>query len=274
MSIAQVSSDDGKFAGAVPQLYQRYLVPLLFEPYAVDLARQVAALRPDAVLELAAGTGAVTRELVRQLAPCVPIVATDLNQPMLDEAARIGTSRPVEWRQADALQLPFPEQAFDIVACQFGVMFFPDKVKAFAEAKRVLRPGGCLVFNTWDSVENNDMIHTVCDALDALFPDDPPCFVRRGPHGYADTDVIARDLAAAGFTDTVLSPVAHPSRAPSAREPALGYCHGTPLRAELEARGPEALATATDAAVAALERRFGTGPVEGQTRAYIVVARA
>jgi protein-L-isoaspartate O-methyltransferase len=128
---------DRLFAGAIPQFYERYLVPLIFQPYAADLAARVLRRQPSRVLEIAAGTGVVTRQLASVLAPEVAIVATDLNQPMLDHAAALGTARPVEWRQADAMQLPFPEATFDVVSCQFGVMFFPDKLKAFAEARGV-----------------------------------------------------------------------------------------------------------------------------------------
>ncbi|MFC5499373.1 class I SAM-dependent methyltransferase [Caenimonas terrae] len=271
---AAASSDDSRFAGSIPQLYERYMVPLIFEPYAADLGRQVAALRPGSVLELAAGTGVVTRHLAQQLAPEVSIVATDLNQPMLDVAAQVGTARPVRWQQADAMQLPFPDRSFDVVVCQFGVMFFPDKAKAFAQARRVLRPGGQLVFNVWDRIEENDMILTVCEALDRLFPDAPPRFMHRGPHGYADRNQIADDLARGGLSRRDIAVVAHRSRAPSPREPALAYCQGSPLRAEIEAQGPSALADATEAAIAALAGRFGPGPIEGRIQALVAIAQA
>ena len=135
---------DKLFAGSIPEIYDRFLVPLIFEPYAADLARRVAALGPSDVLETAAGTGVLTRALAAPLAPATRIVATDLNQPMLDQAARRQPAGGVEWRQADALALPFADRSFDVVACQFGVMFFPDKVQGYREARRVLRPGGPL----------------------------------------------------------------------------------------------------------------------------------
>src|SRR5688572_3462352 len=138
----KVSDSDKLFAGSIPEIYDEYLVPLIFEPYAEDLAARLISRPVANVLELAAGTGVVTRRLAAVLRGDVSIVATDLNQPMLDRAARTGTARPVDWRQADALQLPFADASFDAVICQFGVMFFPDKVRAFAEARRVLRPGG------------------------------------------------------------------------------------------------------------------------------------
>src|SRR5487761_2121784 len=183
---------DRLFAGSIPQLYERYLVPLIFEPYAADLAARVALREPTSVLEIAAGTGVVTRRLASTLAPAATIVATDLNQAMLDQAASMGMSRPVEWRQADATQLPFTDESFDVVVCQFGVMFFPDKPRAFSEARRVLRPGGAFIFNVWDRIDQNEFAHTVTLALEPLYPLDPPRFLARVPHGHSDTDALAK----------------------------------------------------------------------------------
>jgi SAM-dependent methyltransferase len=177
---------DKVFAGSIPALYDTYLVPLIFEPYAADLAKRLSSRPLSRVLEVAAGTGVVTRAMVSALPETVSIVATDLNQAMLDRAAAVGTKRPVEWRQADAMQLPFPDGAFDAVLCQFGVMFFPEKSKAFAEARRVLRPGGVYLFNVWDRIEENEFADTVTSALQTLFPSDPPRFMVRTPHGYHD----------------------------------------------------------------------------------------
>ncbi len=261
---------DKQFAGSIPQLYEQYLVPLIFEPYAADLSRRVALLRPSSVLEIAAGTGVVTRQLASAL-PTASIVATDLNQPMLDHAAAVGTTRPVQWRQADAMQLPFPDETFDVVVCQFGAMFFPDKSRAFAESRRVLRAGGCLIFNVWDSIEHNDFAETVTKALGSLFPADPPRFLARVPHGYHDRSVIAQDLARGGFTKSLeLHTLAARSHAISARIAAVAYCQGTPLRSEIEARSPSGLDEATDIAEAAIANRFGLATVEGGIQAHVV----
>src|SRR5438105_15926731 len=162
-----MSADSDKvFSGSIATLYDTYLVPLIFEPYAADLAKRLASRSVTRVLEIAAGTGVVTRALVSALPPNVSIVATDLNQPMLDHAAALGTKRPVEWRQADAMQLPFRNGTFDAVVCQFGVMFFPEKAKAFSEARRVLRPGGLFIFNVWDRITENEFADAVTTALD------------------------------------------------------------------------------------------------------------
>jgi len=261
---------DAVFAGSVPELYDTQMVPLIFEPYAEQLAQRAAALQPARVLETAAGTGVVTRALARALPARAEIVATDLNQPMLDRAASVGTQRPVRWQQADAMQLPFDAASFDLVVCQFGAMFFPDRPHAFGEARRVLRPGGVFLFDVWDRIEENDFADVVTNALAALFPADPPRFMARTPHGYHDRDLIARDLAAAGFSAAPsIETVAARSRAASAGIAAIAYCQGTPLRGEIEARGAS-LGEATAAATAALAARFGSGPVDGKIQAHIV----
>ena len=267
---------DKLFAGSIPEIYDRFLVPLIFEPYAADLAGRVAALAPRDVLETAAGTGVLTRALAAQLAPSTRIVASDLNQPMLDQAARRQQGGSVEWKQADALALPFDDRSFDVVACQFGAMFFPDKVQGYKEARRVLRPAGRFLFNVWDRIADNEFADVVTEALAALFPDDPPRFMARTPHGYHDSATIARDLASGGFTATPhFDTLRARSRAESARDVAVAYCQGTPLRNEIEARDASRLDEATDVAAEAIARRFGggaveSGPVEGMIQAQVV----
>ena len=266
-----MQTTDKVFSGSIPELYDGYLVPLIFEPYAVDLARRVASRPLSHVLEIAAGTGVVTRSLAAALPANVTIVATDLNQPMLDRAASVGTARPVQWRQADAMQLPFEDASFDAVVCQFGVMFFPDKAKAFSEARRVLKPGGVFLFNVWDSIEENEFADIATKTLQGMFPADPPRFMARTPHGYHDPMTIERDLKAGGFTQSPsISTVAARSLAATARDPAIAYCQGTPLRNEIEARGPGRLAEATEAVARVIARQFGAGPVDGKIRAHVV----
>ncbi len=266
---------DKVFTGSIPKLYESHLVPLIFEPYAADLASRLTSRSPTRILEIAAGTGVVTRRLAKVLPPSVAITATDLNQPMLDQAAAVGTSRPVEWRQADAMKLPFADGAFDAVVCQFGAMFFPEKPKAFAEARRVLVKGGVFIFNVWDRIEENEFADTVTTALAALFPQDPPRFMARTPHGYHDEADIRRDLAGGGFANAPqIVVVAARSRANSPLIPAVAYCQGTPLRNEIEARDPARLAEATDAATEAIAKRFGYGAVDGKIQARVVTIEA
>ena len=268
-------SSDKVFAGSIPDLYDTHLVPLIFEPYAADLAARLA-LRPLArVLEIAAGTGVVTRAMASALPAAVSIVATDLNQPMIDHASARGAQRPVEWRQADAMKLPFEDGTFDAVVCQFGVMFFPEKSRAYGEARRVLKSGGVFVFNVWDRIEENEFADTVTTALQTLFPSDPPRFLARTPHGYHNTDTIARDLARGGFTGSPeITTLAARSKAKSFKIPAIAYCQGTPLRNEIEARDPSRLGDATDIAAKAIGERFGRGPVNGKIQAHVVTIEA
>lgn len=198
------------------------------------------------------------------------IVATDLNPAMLEQARAERTRRAVEWRPADAMALPFPEAAFDCVVCQFGAMFFPDKVKAFSETRRVLAPGGVFMFNVWDRIEENEFADRVTQTLAALFPSDPPRFMARTPHGYNDRAAIERDVAGAGFPAPRIETISKRSVAKSALDVAIAYCQGTPLRSEIEARG--SLEEATRAAARAIEERFGPGGVEGKIQAHVVTA--
>jgi SAM-dependent methyltransferase len=177
----------------------------------------------------------------------------------------------VEWRQADAMKLPFEDAQFDAVVCQFGVMFFPDKPTAFAEALRVLKPGGTFLFNAWDRIEDNEFADVILHALAAMFPADPPRFMARTPHGYHDRGAIERDLRDGGFGSPRIDTVAARSRAANASIPAVAYCQGTPWRGEIEARDPNGLAAATDASTEAIAKRFGSGPVDGKIQAHVVV---
>jgi len=266
-----MSDIDKIFGGSIPKLYDEYLVPLIFEPYAADLVNRLRSRSLSRVLEIAAGTGVVTRALASGLVEDVSIVATDLNQAMLDHASAVGTKRAVEWRQADAMALPFADATFDAVVCQFGVMFFPDKPRAFAEAHRVLKPGGIFLFNVWDRIVENEFADSVTTALESVFPDDPPRFLARTPHGYHERAAIERDLASGGFRAKAhIATVTARSRAQSANAPAIAYCQGTPLRNEIEARDALRLAEATEVAARAIARRFGAGPVDGKIQAVVV----
>ncbi len=266
---------DKLFAGSIPENYDRFMVPLIFAPYAADLARRAAALSPGTVLETAAGSGVVTRALAPRLAADARYSVTDLNRPMLDYAA---SQQPADlritWRQADALAVPFEDASFDLVCCQFGAMFFPDRVAGYREARRVLRPGGHFLFNVWDRIEENHFANDVTNALAEIFPHDPPRFMARTPHGYHDTSLIRAELQAAGFSDVVIETRAEQSRATSPRIPALAYCQGTLLRTEIEARDASRLGAATDHAESVIAKRHGSGAVAAKIQAHVISAVA
>ena len=271
MVSAMSDNPDKLFSGSIPQLYEKYLVPLIFQPYAAEIAGRAAQRQPSAVLEIACGTGVVTRELAKRLGPDVQITATDLNEPMLAQAVAVVMARAIEWRQADAMQLPFGDATFDLAVCQFGAMFFPDKPHAFSEVRRVLRRGGTFMFSVWDRIAENEFADVVTQALAEMFPHDPPRFLVRPPHGYHNVETIAADIAAAGFEEPpTISTLSMRSRADSPRVPAIAYCQGTPLRSEIEARDASRLAEATDLAAEAIAARFGPGEVDGKIQAHVI----
>jgi SAM-dependent methyltransferase len=262
------------FSGAVAEVYDRHLVPMIFEPYALDITQRLAALEPRRVLEVAAGTGAVTRTMAAQLPQSVALVATDLSAAMVEHASKVGTARPVEWQVADALNLPFPDDSFDAVVCQFGVMFFPDRVAGYREILRVVRPGGWFVFNVWDRIEHNDFAQVVSAAIATRYPDDPPRFMERIPHGYFQADQIRADLASAGFHGAItIDEVGARSSAPTSEIVARAYCYGTPTRNFLEARGEGELAAAATTAEAAVASAFGPTDLDGRINAFVIAVQ-
>lgn len=263
-----VEDVDRVWAGPTAQAYERWLVPAVFRPFAVELARRVAARQPRDVLELAAGTGVVTTEL-RAAIPTAVLVATDLNVAMVE----LGSSRVpgVRWQQADGQHLGFDDGSFDVVACQFGVMFFPDRPAAYAEARRVLRPGGTFAFNSWDTLDTHGFAHALTQAMRQALDMEPPAFLTAIPHGYADPELVRSDLAAAGFVDVTLELRTLVGQA-SAADIALGFCTGTPLRAALEAHGE--LDRVVADVTRELEGSLGSGTATCQMNAYFVEAVA
>jgi SAM-dependent methyltransferase len=258
-----MSESDNVFVGSIPEIYDTFLVPLIFEAFADDLAERVAALDPATILETAAGSGVVTRALAPRLLSDAHYTVTDLNQPMLDRAAsQQELDSRISWRQADALNLPFDDESFDAVVCQFGAMFFPDRVAGYAEARRVLKPGGTLLFNVWGDIGSNEFADVVTEAAAGVFPDDPPQFLPRTPYGYHEENLIRQELNQAGFS----------SSAPSPRHPAIALCQGTPLRLEIEARDANLLDEVTDRATEAIASRYGAGPVTAKIQGHIITA--
>ena len=264
-------SSDTAFAGSIPAIYDRFLEPLLFGAYAEDIAARAAALNPRHILETASGTGLVTVRLAKLL-PKAHLIVTDLNEPMLDVAASKVHMPHVQFQQADAQHLPFENGSFDVIVCQFGVMFFPDRIAAYREAHRVLKPAGHFIFNVWDRIEDNPATQVAADAVCELFQSDPPRFFHRVPFGYHDAGLIHEELGVAGFEGISLETLRKIGRAETPMEAAIGLCQGTPLRNEIEVRGD--LELATQVAADALSARFGTGPIEAPMSAHVVSAKA
>ncbi|MGR9245739.1 class I SAM-dependent methyltransferase [Rhizobium leguminosarum] len=270
---AASASSIAPFEEGVADLYETLLVPILIEPYASQMAVVADRSKPGSVLEVAAGTGALTRALRATLDPTTEIVATDLSQAMIDVGAPSLTMSRTHWMHADAQNLPFAPSMFDLVVCQFGVMFFPDKLKAYGEAKRVLRSGGRFLFSTWGSLSANDFASCVDECLANLFPSDPPDFLRRLPYSYVDPRLIKAQVTSAGFEAVSCDRVKLTSVATTAHDVAAAFCQGTPLRREMEWRAPEHISEIVDEVAERVESRHGARPCGGMS-ALIVAGRA
>ncbi len=262
---------DALFAGSIAATYEQLMVPMLFEPYAAEVAARAMVHRHDDILETACGTGAVTRA-VHSALPASTIVATDLNAAMLAIAGEKLHSPRVRFQAADAQQLPFDDHCFDLVICQFGIMFFPDRRGANREAWRVLREEGHYLLLIWDALERNPVSKAIHEAVAAQFPDDPPAFLARIPFGYCDLETITADLVAAGFDDLEFETVVRASRAGSAIDAARAMCEGSPLRSEIEARDPAAMERVVEAAASALRPFEVPGGIEAEMSAHLVTA--
>ena len=264
---------DVRFSGSVPANYEKHLVPLLFRPYAQELARRAGAFAPGDILETAAGTGVVTDALSRAL-PDARIVATDLNQAMLDVAETRVSCANVTFRQADALELPFDDRSFDLVVCQFGVMFYPDKVQGNTEARRVLRDGGHYLFAVWDRIDRNILSNIANESMRELFPDNPPQFMTRGPFSYHDPETIDADLRSAGFRDVEIETITLESRSASAEDGARGLVYGSPMGVELamDDYGPDALDRVYEKVLEAMRQYEGPHGFGAPMTAHIVTA--
>jgi ubiquinone/menaquinone biosynthesis C-methylase UbiE len=266
-------STPAAFAGSVPRNYHTYLVPLIFDAYAKDIAKRVPVRDGARILELACGTGVVTAELLRSMPASARLAATDLNQAMLDVARPIlGGDPRLTLSVADACQIPFPDASFDAIVCQYGVMFFPDKVQAMREARRVLTPGGRYVFNVWDSLEHNPISRTVHETLRGMFPADPPLFLAKLPFGWSDHAEIQRTVRAGGFTSCAIETLAFPCEAPTAQHAAIAWLESTPLFPALQERGITDMTKTRDAMTQVLAAAYGDRPCRTTMQAIVVTA--
>jgi SAM-dependent methyltransferase len=264
-----MSDMNRSFGGSMPEFYDRILVPVMFEPFARDLAARLQGMTSGHVLEIAAGTGVVTRALARTLPAEVAITATDLNPAMLDRAKSHAGMERVEWQEADALALPFPDRRFHCVLCQFGVMFFPDKQAAFREALRVLRPHGQFLFSVWGN-RDGSLWEVAIDVVGEFLSRDPASLVSPP---YNDIAAVRAELGTAGFHSIVAEEVVKVSRSNSARDAAITMCHGGLVRAAIEAQAPHRLSEITEAAAAAIAARFGNGAIDAAFRGIVFTAR-
>lgn len=259
-------------AGAMRAIRDRYLAPSLLSPFADDMARRLSRLSIGPLLETSADTGILTQAIGSATSAGLIIIATDPSMEAIEHASPKPGMGRIRWQQADPRALPFKDGTFGIVTCQFAVATQPDRLQTFREARRVMKQGGRFVFNVLAHIRHNPVAGCVQDIMDDLFPGDPPRFVGDVLYGYADNEAIDDDLTEAGFTDAIYTTIDLPYAAASAHDVVVGYCLGTPLRSEIEMRAPRETERVTQAATAALQRRFGAGPIEATMRAHVVSA--
>lgn len=254
-------------------LYERHLGPALFEPYAIDLTRRVADCAGGSVLEMACGTGIVTRQLRARLKPTVALTATDINPGMLDYARKkLDATEKITWKQGDIANLPFPDASFNVAVCQFGIMFVPDKTRAFREMRRVLVKGGLLAFSVWDRMENNPWGIIAHQTVGGFFPENPPQFFK-APCSFYDVDVLRNLLTASGFDRINIQTVRKECYSNTARSLAIGLIEGAPVLAEIQERNGSSRPI-VDAMATALARTGGDNPYRSTMQAIVTTARA
>jgi SAM-dependent methyltransferase len=262
------------FTGSIPQYYDRIMGPAQFDAFGAELARRLPAKPPGDVLEVACGTGRVTRYLRERLSAELKVFASDISAAMLEYArGKLAAQRGVEWREADACKLPFGDAAFGAVVCAFGVMFVPDKRACFREARRVLREGGTFLFNVWDGLENNPHGRVAAEVIEGLLPGDPAAKFGSIPYHFNDRAAIRSLLDDAGFAVERIDTVRIACTCPSAREFATGQVRGTPRSLILTERGL-AVDRVIEQVAAALARFGGAEPFRYTAQALVVEARA
>ncbi len=263
---------DAAFVGEIPANHETYLGPLIFDEYARDLAGRVNVGAGGCVLETAAGTGLATRKIRDSLRPDARMIVTDLNADMLKLAEpKFGEAENIEFRTANAQELPFGDDEFDAVVCQFSVMFFTDKLAALRETARVLKPGRRFLFNIWDSLDRNGFVKAVHEELAATFPDDPPKFFDT-PYGYYRIDEVKNVLEKAGFGEVEISVLPKPCTAKAARDVALGYVLGTPVRLQISEKVSGDLTEVVARVEQAVATKFGSSPAVSEMQAIVFSA--
>lgn len=268
--MAELSSS---FTGSMPEYYDSLLGPAWFDKFALDLAARVPASPPGPLLEIACGTGIVTRRLRQRLKPEVGIVATDISKAMLDYARAKPGGTAIEWREADACKLPFEDAGFGAAVCAFGIMFVPDKAAAFREVRRVLREGGTFVFNVWDRIEENPHARSSAEVFEALFPGDPEMQFVKIPYGMHDRALLRGLLSQARFREVRIEARRFEVHSPDARSIALGQIRGSPRVLLIEKRGAS-VDEVIGRTASALAMAGGSKPYRSHAQAVVVEALA
>ena len=256
----------------IAEKYDRYLAPFLFEPFAQDLSSRITSANYRDVLELACGTGRVTRHLRKVLPEQTKLVATDLHPDMIRIASEQLLNENINWQTADAQQLSFPDESFDLVVCQFGLMFMQDRMKALSEVHRVLRPGGKFIFNTWDKIENNGAIYLGNQIICSYFPENTPSSYRV-PFSMHQPDLLETNLVAAGFKNIKVSGVEKEGLSPSAKDAAIGIVEGNRIYYHIMKKDPNLVEVIRNAVEQKIAEAYGDHPLKTSLKAWVFEAQ-
>jgi SAM-dependent methyltransferase len=266
-----VADSNASFTGSIPEYYDKYLGPILFEEYSIDIAQRTRIPSGGNALEIAAGTGLASIHLGKAMPEDAQLTVTDLNEAMLEMAKqKIGRAKNIQFEIADGQELPYDDSSFDGVICQFGIMFFPDKQKGVEEAFRVLKPGGEYLFSVWDSYEHNPLIKLVNESLGIIFPKDPPSFLDV-PFGYFKIDEIKRILENAKFEGIEIEVLPQPIRTEDATNVANGFILGNPLSLQIPELGAD-LDNVIETITAEVVKQYGPDAIESRKQAIVFKA--
>jgi ubiquinone/menaquinone biosynthesis C-methylase UbiE len=258
---------NASFSGSIPDNYEKYLGPFLFEPYAVHVASLLQDKKYPAILEIACGTGRVTAHLAKDVQHDF-LTATDLNADMMEVAKQIVTDKNINWQLADAMQLPFADNSFDLVVCQFGIMFFPDKLKGLQEAYRVLKPGGKLLFSTWDKLEHNPAIQEGRKIIESYFGENPPGFYNI-PFMMHDEDELQMLMKNAGFKNCKINLVKKEGISASAADLSKGMVMGSPIFLSIIEKDPALVEKIETHVEKVLAENFGDKPLKSPLAVWV-----
>lgn len=260
------------FNGSVPEVYETVLGNFIFEPFAVDIVNRISNKNAFNVLELAAGTGRVTKHLIHAFSPNAKIVASDISLPMMEKAKLVVSSQNLTWQQVDIADIPFSEGSFDVIVCQFGVMFLQDKLRAFSEIRRVLKLGGQLLFSTWACIEENPIWKISNQVATKFFGPAPAAIQKSGPFSICNAVDAEAQLHDAGFIHTKVEKQRITSSISSASLAAKGFIHGLPLKDIIIKQNPEILSQIQEEMENSFADHFGNNPLTASFTAFVFEA--
>ncbi|WP_171122072.1 MULTISPECIES: class I SAM-dependent methyltransferase [unclassified Ruegeria] len=268
-----MTTNSASFVGDIPTHYDKGLGPNIFVDYAALIAEKCCDEPASSVIELAAGTGIVSRFLRDKLPAEASLLVTDLNAPMLEVAkAKFSGDENIQFAVANAMELPFDGPEFDLMVCQFGVMFFPDKIASYREAARVLRPGGRYVFNVWSPMSENPFSQMAHELMQKVFPDDPPGFYKV-PFHYGDPATVLGDLSSAGWSNVTHETIKIQKKIQDLEVFSRSLVFGNPLIDEINERGGVDPEDVVKEFRAELENRFGPDGMTMPLSATMFVCR-